>query len=157
MTAGGDPTDYQKMDLSPEVIRVLNEDLEAREPQQVPQGNLMRLQRLRATVVRSPPLDPAERETEFNQDFIQSKEDEIVFSRINPHLEAQKTQISLPDQSLFHLLKKNGGVALSPKQCAQQFSTAKQTKKPYHLMNDFEKDTHNFILKLRQEIKAESL
>jgi len=48
--------------------------------------------------------------------LIQTKEDEIVFSRMNPHLPEYKTKINLPDQSLYDLLRKNGGIPLFKKE-----------------------------------------
>lgn len=44
-----------------------------------------------------------------------SQEDELVFQRINPHLDASKKEESLPDPSLEELLKKNGGIPMTDK------------------------------------------
>ena len=53
---------------------------------------------------------------EFKTHLIQTKEDEIVFTRMNPHLPEYKTKINLPDQSLYDLLRKNGGIPLFKKE-----------------------------------------
>jgi hypothetical protein len=49
-------------------------------------------------------------------ELIKTKEDEAVFSRLNPHILEDKSRVNLPDQSLQALLKKNGGVPLCRKQ-----------------------------------------
>lgn len=87
-------------------------------------------------------------------DLIQTKGDETVFSRINPHLPEVKARVTLPDQSLAALLKKNGGVPLSQK---QKEPTRITGQKAFHEMSDFEQKTFNFIHKLRREMKSESL
>ena len=87
-------------------------------------------------------------------DLIQTKQDETVFSRINPHLPEVKAKVNLPDHSLNALLKKNGGMPLCRK---QQEPKRIKGQKAYHEMTEFEQKTFNFIHKLRREMKAESI
>lgn len=58
---------------------------------------------------------------------------------------------------MLALLQKNGGVPLTDKQCLELLSPKESKKKPYHMLNEFEKETRNLITGLRQEIKADTL
>jgi hypothetical protein len=92
---------------------------------------------------------------DFNpMELIQTKDDETVFGRINPHLPEVKARVNLPDQSLAALLKKNGGVPLCRK---QKEPTRVAGQKAFHEMTEFEQKTFNFIYKLRREMTSESL
>ena len=82
----------------------------------------------------------------FKAELIQTSADEVVFSRINPHLLQQKTTVNIKDQSLYKLLEENGGVPMTAKEIElpgkrkSAFEAKKgKPKKPYHELNDFQK------------------
>jgi len=78
--------------------------------------------------------------TKFRMDLIQTKEDENVFSRLNPNILNVKNNIDLPEY-LRHVKNKK----------------SKSTAKKYHEMSEHEKETYNLIKNLRRELTADNL
>ena len=139
------------MNISPHLCKKLNaqyeegqkkklqeEDASTFEHSHLTQGGSKRRERM--NICPKTRLASDDQATKFRMELIQTKEDENVFSRLNPNILNVKNNIDLPEY-LKHVKQQK----------------SKSTAKKYHEMNDHEKETYNLIKNLRRELTADNL
>jgi len=146
-----DEDNPMRMNISPHLCKKLNAQYEDGQKKRLQEESVSTFQqshltqggskrRERMNICPKARFTSDDNASKFRMELIQTKEDENVFSRLNPNILNVKNNIDLPEY-LKHVKNKK----------------SKSTAKKYHEMNDHEKETYNLIKNLRRELTADNL